>query len=71
MTKDVLGEGQLHAHEHGRPDDGVETDDLLADDVGAGPPALVKIIVLVVHEAQGGDVVKEGIHPDVNLVLGV
>ena len=61
----VLGQGHIHAHEHGGPDDGVEADDLLAHKVDVGGPILVVIVISVVHKAQGGGVVEQSVHPDV------
>ncbi len=71
VAEHLLGQGHLHAHQHGGPDDGVEPDDLLAHDVDAGPPALVVVVVAVVVIAQGGDIVAEGVHPHIDYVLGI
>ena len=61
----ALGQGQFHAHEHCRPDDGMEADDLLADDVHVCRPVLVEIVILVVEQSERGAVVEERIDPDV------
>ena len=61
----ALGQGQFHAHEHCRPDDGVEADDLLADDVYVCRPVLVEIVILVVEQSERSAVVEERIDPDV------
>ena len=59
--------------QHGGPDDGVEAHDLLADKMHVGGPErlVVAVGVLIVHEAQGGGVVEQGVDPDVDDVLGV
>ena len=66
MAVDLLGQGHTHAHEHCRPDYRVEADYLLADDVDIGWPVLIVIVVLIVHEAHGGAVVKQRIDPDIH-----
>ncbi len=71
VTVDVLGQGQTHAHEHGGPDDAVEADDLLAHDVIVGGPVLVKVVIAVVVQAQGGAVVEQRVHPHVHHMAGV
>ena len=71
MAVDLLGQGHTHAHQHGGPDDGVEPDDLLADEVDVRGPELVVVVVGVVHKAQGGGVVEEGVHPDIDHMAGV
>ena len=55
-------------HAHRRPPHAVEPDDLLADQVVHGrPPGLEALLVLAV--ADGGDVVDQGVVPDVEDVL--
>ena len=51
----------------------MEPDDLLADKVHVSRPDsfVVAVGVLVVHEAEGGGVVEQGVDPDVDDVLGV
>ena len=71
MAEALLGHWLAQAHEHGRPDDGVEADDLLAHDVHAGPPALFVIAVAVVAVAQCGNIVGEGVDPDIDHMTGV
>ena len=65
MAVHALGQGQLHAHEHCRPDDGVEADDLLADDVYVCRPVFIEIVILIIEQAERGAVVKERVDPDV------
>ena len=71
VAKDVLGQGHLHAHEHSWPDDGVESDDLLAHKVIVRGPVAVVVVVLVVVQPQGGGVVEQGVHPHIDHVAGV
>ena len=49
----------------------MEADYLLADHVHVGGPVLVQAVALVVHVAQGGHVVEQGVHPDVHDVTRV
>ena len=58
------------AHEERGPVDAVEADDVLADDVDVGGPPLRELLV-VVREAGGGDVVRQGVDPHVHHVLVV
>ena len=62
----MLGQGQAHAHEHGGPDDAVEAHDLLAHNVVVGGPVLVKVVIAVVVQTQGGAVVEQRVHPHVH-----
>ena len=65
MAEDLLRQRLAHAHEHGGPDDGVEADYLLADHVDVGGPVFFLAVPLVVEVAEGGQVVEEGVHPDI------
>src|SRR5580704_4356376 len=72
MSHHTLGWLQTCGHEKGRPIDAVETDDLLAHQLHiGGPEALETLLVLggVAAIAEGGDVVRQRIHPHVNHVL--
>ena len=71
MAVDLLGQGHLHAHEHGRPDDGVEAHDLLAHEVDIGGPVLLIVVILVIQEAQRRGVVEQGVHPHIDHVAGI
>ncbi len=71
MAKHALGQRQVQSHQHGRPQDGVEAEDLLAHHVQVCRPELVVVVVLLVAVAQRGDVVAQGVHPDIHGVLGV
>ena len=66
-----LGQGEVQGHEHGGPDDGVEPHNLLAHKVDVGGPVFLEVVVPPVAVPQGGDVVTEGVHPDIDHVLGV
>ncbi|OPZ58837.1 MAG: hypothetical protein BWY88_00921 [Synergistetes bacterium ADurb.Bin520] len=70
VGKDHYWRIQPQGHHHGGPDDGVETDDVFAHQVvHRRPVALPKPSLVGV--AQGGEVVDEGIEPDVDHVPGV
>ncbi len=66
MAVDLLRQGHLHAHEHGRPDDGVEANYLLAHDMRVGRPIFIVVVVLIVQKAQSGAIVKQRVHPDID-----
>ena len=66
MAEDLFGQRLSQAHEHGGPDNGVETDDLFAHKVDVGGPELAVIIILVVAVAQSSDVVGQGVHPHID-----
>ena len=67
----LLGQRQVERHEDGRPDDGVEAHNLLADKVDVGGPVLFIIGIIVRAVAHGGDVVRERVDPHINHVLRV
>ena len=69
----MLGQGHIHAHQHRGPDDGVEADDLLADEMHIGRPEglVVAVGIFVVHEAERRRVVEQRVDPDVHDMLGV
>ena len=73
MAVDVLRQGHVHAHEHRGPDDGVEADDLLADEVDVGGEIALVIggVVGVVVQTQRARVVEQRVDPDVYNVAGV
>ena len=66
VTKDLFRQRHTHAHEHGGPDNGVETHDLLADKMHVRRPEFIVIVVLFVQEAQRGGVVEQCVHPDID-----
>ena len=68
MAKDLGGQGESSREQHGRPVDGMEAKDVLADDVHRSGPApgdrCVEISCIALFE-QGSDVAQEGIEPDI------
>ena len=64
------GAGQLDAgaHQEGGPVDAMEARDVLPDHVDVRRPV---VEIRLVGEPDGGEVVGEGVQPDVNRVLGV
>ena len=75
MARGHIGADEVHgaglqSHQHGRPDDGVETQNLLADHVDVSGPVLIKVVVGIVIIAQCGDVVGKCIDPHIDGVLG-
>ena len=69
MAEHALGQLDARRHEEGRPVDGVEAQDVLADDVHVGRP-VVPQRVAVIGEADAGDVVGQRIDPHVHDMLG-
>ena len=69
---DGVAPGQVDAgrHQHRRPVDAVEADDVLADDVHVDRPPAFELR-LVGGEADGAEVVGERVEPHVGDVLGV
>jgi hypothetical protein len=65
MREDALGRRQARGHQEGRPVDGVEADDVLADEVDVGRPPLGEGGP-VLGVAGGGDVVGQRIQPDIH-----
>ena len=53
------------------PDDGMEADDLLADEVDVGGPVFLIQAVVSTRVAQGGDVVGQRVQPHVDGMLFV
>ena len=71
MAEHLLGEGQVQRHEHGGPDDGMESHDLLADEMDIRRPVFLIEAIILRAVAKGGDIVGERIHPDVDDMLRV
>ena len=71
VAVDVLGKRHAHAHEHGRPDDRMEADDLLADKMNICRPVFVVIVIFFVHEAERRGVVEQGVDPDIDDVARI
>ena len=71
MSKDVLGQGLANSHEHGRPNDAVEADDVLAHDVELRRPAIGQLgtgLIGVDTVADGRHVVEQRVEPHVGHV---
>ena len=66
MAVDLLGQGQVKAHEERGPVDGVEPDDLLAQEVDVRGPELLQIVILAVLIPQGGHVVEQRVQPHID-----
>ena len=77
MGEEPGGHGHAGRLQHGRPVEAVEADDLLAHEVkalaGLFPVAVVRLPApgIRLAEAEGGDVVRERIHPDVEHVARI
>ena len=71
VAEHPFGQGQIQSHQHGGPQNGVETQDLLTHHVQVGRPELVVVVIFFVAVAQRGDIVAQGIHPHIHGVLGV
>ena len=65
VDPDLARQRQPGAHEHRRPDDGVEAVDVLADDMQVRRPPLRERL-RVVREAGARDVVDERVEPDID-----
>ncbi len=65
--------GQLEAgrHQHGRPDDRVELEDVLGHQLQVGRPELLDEVLAGAGVAEGGAVVEQRVDPDVDRLLGV
>ncbi len=70
MDHDLLRHGEVRRHQEGRPVDGVEPRDVLADDMGIrGPEAGARRIGI--GKARGGEIVGQRVHPDIHHVLRI
>ncbi len=67
----MLRQRLLERHQHRRPDDRVEAHDILGDHMHIGGPVLVIVGKGAVLIAQGGDIVRQRVDPDIDDVLGV
>ena len=71
MGKDVLGQGLADSHEHGRPNDAMEADDVLAHDVELCRPAIGQLgtgLVGVDTVTDSRHVVEQRVEPHVGHV---
>ena len=73
MAEDLFGQFLAQRHEEDRPIDGVEADDILADEMDVRRPELLKVLVMVAVRvpAAEGDIVGQRVQPDVDNVLPV
>ena len=67
---DHLRQLDAKAHQHDRPDDGMETNDLLAHQMHVCRPELLEFF-RIVDDARRGQVVDQCIKPDIHDMLGV
>ena len=71
VGKDVLGQGLADGHEHGRPNNAVEADDVLTHNMELRGPAIGQLgtgLVGVDTVADGGHIVEQRIEPHVGHV---
>ncbi len=66
MDGHALGHGEPRRHQHRRPDDRVELEDVLADQVDARRPEALGEVGAFAGIREGRVVVEEGIDPDVD-----
>lgn len=73
VTEHLLRQRQVERHEENRPVDGVETDDVLADEVQVCRPITLELLggVAVAVITDAGDVVCERVKPNIHDVLVV
>ena len=65
----MLRQWKIKCHKHCRPNDSVESHDILCYHVNVSRPELVKIIVLLVPETKCRNIVRKCVYPNVNNVL--
>ena len=71
VAEDLLGQRHTHAHEHGGPYNGMETNDLLTYEMNVSRPEFIVIIVLVIEKTESGSVIEESVNPNVYNVAGI
>ena len=73
MTKYLLWKRQIKSHQHDRPVDGVETKNILSNQMKVSRPILFKhrIAVSVKIKAKSSDIVAKCINPYVNNMLWI
>ena len=70
MTEYLFRQGQIERHQNDGPINGMETDDILTDNMHVGRPILAVQFALRVHVvAKTCDIVGKSIHPNVDHVL--
>ena len=70
VGENFLRQRQIQRHQHDRPDDGVETDDIFPHEVNIGGPVFFKAFIAF-GVAESGDVVGESVQPDIDHMLGI
>src|SRR5476649_2177185 len=68
VRENLLGQGHSGRHDECRPEDGVEAQDFLTDQVQVGGPETFAIQLFTIH---GAHVADEGVEPDVEHVLAL
>src|SRR3954454_6038965 len=67
----VLGHDHVGEHQHRRPEDRVQTQDVLVDDLVGRRPELLGQVLALAREAEGGVVVEQRVEPDVEDVARI
>ena len=70
MAEHAFRQRQTGRHQKGRPIDGVEPHDILADNMHIGRPEMLAFR-LFVGKASGGQVIRQRVHPDIHHMLGI
>ena len=68
MHEHVLGHGQVRRHQHGRPEDRVELEDVLADHVIRRRPEAIGQVLPRPRIPERGVVIEERVEPHVEHV---
>lgn len=63
VREDDFGEWKVEGEQDGRPDDGMEAQDVFADELNVGRPEVGDVLFGV---AEDGEVVGEGVEPDIH-----
>ena len=73
VAEHLLRKREVEAHQEDGPVDGMEADDVLADQMEVRRPVLlIQFTVIPVHVvSEAGDIVRKGIQPDIDHVLVV
>ena len=73
MAKYLLGKGHIQGHQENGPVDGVESDDILANQMKVSGPVLLKLVctAAVTIITNTGDIVGQGIQPYIGHMLRV
>ena len=71
MADHALRQLDSRRHQKRRPVDGVEADDVLADEMHVRRPPAPEGFVVAAPEAERRDVVRQRIEPDVDDVIGI